>query len=62
MEQILLWFFHAQNVFRNSVNVICGGDPFGMRTAAYTVVVTPLEICMENKKDSNKSESSSYNI
>ena len=45
-----------------SVNVICGGDPFGMRTAAYNVVVTPLEICMENKKDSNKSESSSYNI
>lgn len=33
-----------------SVNVICGGDPFRMRTAAYKVVVAPLGICTENKK------------
>ncbi len=44
------------------VNVICGGDLFGMCTAAYNVVVIPLGICPENKKDSNKSEGSSYNI
>lgn len=33
-----------------SVNVICGGDPFRMRTVAYKIVVTPLRICTENKK------------
>ena len=36
--------------------------PLRMCTAAYNVVVTPLGICQENKKDSNKSEGSSYNI
>ena len=47
------YFFYIR-IYKNA--------PLRMCTAAYNVVVTPLGICPENKKDSNKSEGSSYNI